>query len=233
MMHADLPDPDQFDGVARLFPLPGLVFFPHTVQALHIFEPRYRQMAADTLATDKFIALVMLGDDWEEKYDHKPTIRPVACLGRVVADQLLPDGRYNLLLRGVSRVRIIEELDTDKLYRAARVEILPDNVPEDVTELMRLRTMLSEKMIPRFKDETVRTQVLALFKGELPLGHLCDVLAFALPMPPQQKQELLETTCVMTRARLLLAGFHGMVGEQLPVTPTPSGRKFPPDFSDN
>ncbi len=238
-MNEDLPDPDDFDGVVRLFPLPGLVFFPHTVQALHIFEPRYRQMTADALAGDKMIALVLLGDDWEEDYDHRPGIARVACLGKVVAEHLLPDGRYNLLLRGVARVRVVEELTTDRLYRQARVEIIPDEVPDDVAELMRLRALLSEKMSPRFKDETVRAKVADLFKGELPLGNICDMLAFALPLTPRRKQELLETACVPTRARKLLAAFLEMIAAK-PVDAEIDGeaeakiaKVFPPEFSAN
>src|SRR6516162_10197371 len=120
-MNDDLAALHDFHGVARLFPLPGLVFFPHAVQPLHIFEPRYRQMAADALAGDRLIALVLLQPGWEEHYDDTPAVHAVACLGRVAVEQLLPDGRYNLVLRGLARVRIVEELTTDKRYRMARV----------------------------------------------------------------------------------------------------------------
>src|SRR5436853_468650 len=92
-----------FPGRARLFPLPNLVLFPHVVQPLHVFEPRYRQMTADALADDRLITLVLLKPGWEDAGNKPPAVHPVACLGRVVADQLLPDGRYNLLLRGLSR----------------------------------------------------------------------------------------------------------------------------------
>src|SRR5205823_14060123 len=92
-----------FTGVARLFPLPNLVLFPHVVQPLHIFEPRYKQMMADALATDRLVAPVLLRPGWEDQYEDRPPIHPVACLGRVVAEQQLPDGRYNLLVRCLSR----------------------------------------------------------------------------------------------------------------------------------
>src|SRR5262249_58348054 len=87
-----------FHGKARLFPLPNLVLFPHVMQPLHIFEPRYRQMTADTLASDRLIALALLRPGWEADYEGKPDLYPVACLGKVVADQKLEDGRYNILL---------------------------------------------------------------------------------------------------------------------------------------
>src|SRR5262245_12378423 len=106
-----------FAGAARLFPLPNLVLFPHVVQPLHIFEPRYREMTADTLSGDRLIALVLLKSGWEENYDGRPAVHTVACLVRVVADQLLDDGRYNLLVRGLSRARLLGEVSDDKTYR--------------------------------------------------------------------------------------------------------------------
>src|SRR5437763_14532370 len=99
-----------FSGTVRLFPLPNLVLFPQVVQPLHIFEPRYRRMTADALAGDRLLALVLLRPGWEPDYDGKPAIHPVACVGKIVADQRLDDGRYNLLLRGLTRVRILQEM---------------------------------------------------------------------------------------------------------------------------
>lgn len=231
-MNDDLAALQNFHGVARLFPLPGLVLFPHAVQPLHIFEPRYRQMAADALAGDRLIALVLLQPGWEETYDATPAVYPVACLGRVAVDQLLPDGRYNLVLRGLARVRIVEELTTDKRYRVARVEVLEDARSDDVDELMALRTGLADLILPRVTEGPVREQLNGLFKGELPLGHLCDVLAFALPLPPEAKQRLLEVASVTCRARQLMEAFQAVLEEG--VKPIGAGAKrFPPDFSMN
>jgi uncharacterized protein len=231
-MNDDLSVLTEFAGVARLFPLPGLVFFPHAVQPLHIFEPRYRQLAAEALAGDRLIAPVLLRPGWEEDYDDRPAIHPVACLGRVIADQLLPDGRYNLVLRGLARVRIREEPDPVKPYRLARAEVLRDGTTGDVDELMTLRTALADLMLPRVAQGPVREQLRGLFKGELPLGHVCDVLAFALPLPPEAKQGLLETLTVTDRARQLMEAFRAAVDGSRPVG-TGAGKRFPPDFSIN
>src|SRR3954471_8720610 len=135
-----------FSGTARLFPLPNLVLFPHVVQPLHVFEPRYRRMTADALAGDRLIALVLLKPGWEDDYDARPAVHPVACLGRVVADQLLPDGRYNLLVRGLSRVRLLGETPDGKLYRTARAALLADEPPEALVEAKRLRQELAERV---------------------------------------------------------------------------------------
>jgi Lon protease-like protein len=232
-MNDDRAALQEFNGVARLFPLPGLVLFPHAVQALHIFEPRYRQMTADALAGDKLIALVLLQSGWEENYDQRPPIHSVASLGRIVADQTLPDGRYNLMLRGIARIRIVEEPSTKKLYRLARVEVLADIVPDDVEELMGLRMALADLILPRVTADSVREQVQALFHGELPLGQVCDVLAFALPLPPEVKQGLLEVTDVPARARLLMEAFQAVVGGPAKSEGAGPGKRFPPDFSAN
>jgi Lon protease-like protein len=231
-MNDDVTALSEFTGVARLFPLPGLVFFPAAVQPLHIFEPRYRELTADALGGDRLIALVLLRPGWEENYDDRPAVHRVACLGRVIGDQLLSDGRYHLVLRGLARVRIREEIDPDRPFRLARTEILRDCGTDDVEELMSLRTALADLMLPRIADAQVRDQVLGLFKGELPLGHLCDVLAFALPLPPEAKQELLEVLDVPERARSLMEAFRAVVAGSKPAGADPN-RRFPPDFSVN
>src|SRR5436190_11699685 len=100
----------QFNGTARLFPLPKMVFFPNVMQPLHIFEPRYRQMTADALGGDRLIAMASPRPGWESDYGGCPALHAVACLGVIIAEQKLDDGRYNLLLRGVSRVRIDDEI---------------------------------------------------------------------------------------------------------------------------
>src|ERR1700730_12850904 len=102
-MSDDFTLPLAFDGTVRLFPLPNVVLFPHVTLPLHIFEPRYRAMTADALAGDRLITMMLLRPGWEEQYEGRPPLYPVGCVGKIVTDQKLDDGRYNLLLRGVSR----------------------------------------------------------------------------------------------------------------------------------
>lgn len=219
-------------GTTRLFPLPNLVFFPHVVQPLHIFEPRYRQMVAESLEDDRLLTLVLLKPGWEQDYDNRPPIHPVACLGRIIADQQLPDGRYNLLLRGIARIHIGEELTSNKPYRLARADVLHDDANSAVTALMDLRHELADEIVPRFGSGPLRDQIRELFDGELPLGTLCDVLAFALPVAVETKQAMLEELSIEERARLLLGGFRKVVGQKAAVT-AQLHRKFPPEFSAN
>jgi Lon protease-like protein len=109
-----------------LFPLPETVFFPHTLLPLHIFEPRYRAMVADCLAGEKRMVVVRLLPGWEQDYYGRPPIHTVAGVGEVVEVERLPDGRYNILLKGFARVLIEEELPPTEAYRVARCRPLED-----------------------------------------------------------------------------------------------------------
>ena len=92
-----------------LFPLPNVVLFPNVFLPLHIFEARYRDMVADAVASDRMIGMVLLRPGWESDYDGRPPVFPVGCSGVVTHVERLPDGRYNLVLRGLERFQILEE----------------------------------------------------------------------------------------------------------------------------
>lgn len=216
----------RFDGRARLFPLPNLVMFPHVVQGLHIFEPRYRELMADALAGDRTITMVLLRPGWEDEYDARPAIEPVACLGRVVWHERLADGRYNLRLRGLSRVRLAEEVPADRLYRIARADLLPDVTPADLGRLKSLRRRLAEAVLPHFSEEPAREQVRELFAGDAPLGQVCDILGYALPLPLELKQALLAEPHADLRAEAIVSALGAR-------EPAAGARRFPPDFSAN
>lgn len=224
-MNDDRAALDAFDGLARLFPLPSLVLFPHVVQDLHIFEPRYRQLMADVLLADRLITMVLLKPDWEDQYDHRPAIEGVGCLGRVIWHEKLPDGRYYLRLRGLSRVRLGAEVPTDKLYRVARAEPVADVSPADLGRLTALRRGLAEVVLPRFADGPARQQLADLFASDRPLGEVCDVLGYALPLPLPLKQSLLAEPRADRRAEVM--------ARALGAAPADDARRFPPEFSPN
>ncbi len=217
---------EAFTGQARLFPLPNLVLFPHVDQGLHIFEHRYRQMTADALASDQLIAIVLLRPDWEKDYDQKPAIEQVACLGRITHSEKLIDGRYNLRLRGLGRIRIREELPTpEKLYRIAECEILAEPVVEDVPVLKRGRAELRQAVLSRFEvGSQAHKQLAGLFESETALGTVCDMLGYSLPIPLRVKQAMLEELDVVARLALLVNAL---------APKPPETRDFPPTFSSN
>ena len=216
--------PADFAGTARLFPLPNAVLFPHAIQPLHIFEPRYRQLLADALADDRLMALALLRPGWEEDYHNQPPIHSVVCIGRILQEQRLPDGRFNLLLQGAARARVRAEVPSGKLYRSARVEVLHD-VPGEAEEP--LRQQVGERVAACFAaDPAALEQVQRLLEGGLALGALCDVLSFALPLDVEFKQQLLEELRIAERARLLLERLEALI-------PAAQPRRFPPEFSAN
>jgi Lon protease-like protein len=230
-MDHDFPGLENFSGIARLFPLPNVVLFPFIMQALHIFEPRYRQMTADALAGDRLITMALLRPGWEADYKGRPAVYPVACIGRIVAHQRLDDGRYNLQLRGVSRVRLIQEIETDKLYRSARVEVLSDipvGHPEIDQELRRRLRRIVPKWHPAKEPETGFFK--KLLASNLPFGMIGDLLASMLPVTVEVKQRLLETLDVEQRIGYLL---EYLEGELVPSLDPDETRRFPPDFSVN
>jgi len=217
-----------FAGAARLFPLPNLVFFPHVMQPLHIFEPRYRQMTADALAGDRLIALVLPKPGWEKDYGGCPPLYSVATLGEIVADQKLDDGRYNILLRGLNRIHLLQEIPHCKLYRKAKAELLVEAPPSEPAQERKLRKCLIQTAPALFaKKGDVLDQFRKLLNRDLPLGALCDLIAFALPLDVEFKQSLLEELDVATRTQRLLDHLATM-------TKLPAGElHFPPEFSAN
>ncbi len=111
-----------------LFPLDGVVLFPHQVVPLHIFEPRYRQMTSDALDASGLIAMAVYDDAAERDEAGVRPLRRATCLSTIVRHESLPDGRFNLLVQGVCRARIINEtaVEGGKLYRSAMLEPIED-----------------------------------------------------------------------------------------------------------
>jgi Lon protease-like protein len=217
-----------FAGLVRLFPLPDLVFFPQVMQPLHIFEPRYRQMTADALAGDRLIALVLSKPCWEADYAGSPPVHAVACLGKIVADQKTDDGRYNILLRGLSRIQIVHEIPHGKAYRKAKVELLAEVPVADALAERRLRRKLARLVPHLFRgQQNLKDQFRKLLRSsDLTLGALCDICAFASDLDVEFKQALLEELEVEQRLIRLL--------EHLETTSAAeTQRKFPPEFSKN
>src|SRR6476469_5242590 len=92
-----------------LFPLPNVVLFPNVFLPLHIFEPRYREMVADALTADRLIGMVLLRPGWDRDYEGRPPIFPIGCSGVMTHVEQLDDGRFNIVLRGLERFRVVDE----------------------------------------------------------------------------------------------------------------------------
>jgi uncharacterized protein len=229
-MSDDVKALQAFSGIARLFPLPNVVLFPHMVMPLHIFEPRYRQMTTDALAGDKLMAMSLLEPGWESDYEGRPALHPVACLGRILDHQRLPDGRFNLHLRGLSRIRIVREIDNERLYRSAKVQLLEEK-PATAEEGNRLRPQLL-KVVPAWSEShgPAADVFPKVVQSNLPLEVVCDVLGYSLPLPVEVKQQMLEELDGDARVQALLTYLQT---HSPPEVLPPPQRLFPPEFSTN
>jgi ATP-dependent Lon protease len=227
-----------FAGTVRLFPLPNLVLFPHVMQPLHIFEPRYRALMEDALATDRLIAMAVLEPGWENDYEGWPRLCTTACLGRVTTYHRLDDGTYNVLLLGLRRVKLLRELGHDKvnpvkLYRQAEVELCEDLYPADAKpgcrKLQKELRAAFVRLLPLIPD--AHEQIDQLLASDIPLGVLTDVISFMLKIGVRQKESLLCEQNVYRRAELLLEHL------QAPGAGNENSRcaahEFPPRFSLN
>lgn len=229
---ANLPLPLNFSGNVRLFPLPGLVLFPGVVQALHIFEPRYRKMMEDALAGDQTIAMCLPKTAGESQV---PEIHEVICIGKIVAHAELDDGRYNLLLQGVSRAKIVREIGVEQPYRMAEVTILPDIDDVDMETECEFRERLQAHCEGLQSQDVVKAGLESSVLSDsgvwddFPVGLLVDLVCFSLPISSDQRQKILETQEVSARAELLLD-----FAEALTLRKDPASKvDFPPDFSSN
>lgn len=226
-------DASEFSGRVRLFPLPNLVLFPHVLQPLHIFEPRYRDMLEEALTADRLIAMALLAPGWEPHYDERPPLYPIACLGRVATYHRLADGRYNLLLQGLKRVALVRELPPTKSFREAEVLLHEDAYPSaaslDRPQLQRELLQAFKHALPRLPEGM--DQLEQLLTSDVSLGMLTDLAAYTLELSLPVKQRLLAEANVDHRARLLLTELASLAE----APPPSAGRdiKFPPDFSCN
>ncbi len=223
---------EEFSGVARLFPLPNVVLFPHVMQPLQIFEPRYLEMLADSLADDRLITMALLAPGWEADYDGRPPVSSTVCVGRIVTHQPADEGRQNVLLVGLKRARIVRELAPKRSYREAVVELLEEEHPAesgaDRAALQRRMLEFVERFAPRATDKENPFE--AVLAGDVPLGMLTDIVTYMLPLDLSFKECMLAETNVEHRARRLLEHV-GSLGEFDGVSVSES--PFPPQFSVN
>jgi Lon protease-like protein len=183
-----------------IFPLPNVVLFPNVFLPLHIFEPRYREMVADALASDRLIGVVLLRPGWERDYEGRPPIYPIGCSGVITHVERLPDGRYNIVLRGIERVRIVTE-DRERSYRRAAVEPLRDRDlgADDRAAVRRQRSKLEALVAPAVENGT-EPKIPSAMSDE----DLVNALAQYLDLEPLEKQALLERHSLRSRAESLV-----------------------------
>ena len=183
-----------------LFPLPETTLFPGVSRPLLIYEPRYREMVTDALKGNRIIGMVRLRPGFEKDYEGRPPIYAVGCAGRIEKYEQLPDGRYVILLQGLTAFRVLGE-NQRKPYRLGRVEAMPDRLEAQ----------------ERLTLSSLRNRLAALLVKVLPFGveppdpsleddEFINVVAQNLPMSEDHRQDLLERPSVLERARVLIEG---------------------------
>ncbi len=188
-----------------IFPLPNVVLFPNVFLPLHIFEPRYRAMVADALKSDRLIGMVLLRPGWQREYEGRPPVYPLGCSGVITHAEALADGRYNIVLRGVQRFRILEE--DDRLgYRRARIEQVPESTccAEDAAAIRRQRAKLDALLAPTIERSFRDLAGEAKIPAAMPDEDLVNALAQYLDLDPLEKQALLEQRSLRSRAESLV-----------------------------
>lgn len=190
-----------FSGIIPLFPLASVVFFPNTLLPLHIFEQRYRQMMNDVMDSERIIGMILLKPGWEKSYAGNPEVYGVACMGKIVNLEPLEDGRFNTVLFGLKRVKVLE-IVKEHPYRAARVEILEDKhgASESVYGERIRQLIVTWNEILGKEQESHKINV----DTELPLENLTDAVASSVISNVFEKQLLLEETNVQRRAERVL-----------------------------
>lgn len=204
-------------GVLRrvpLFPLPGVVLLPGAILPLHVFEKRYRAMTADALGLDSdedgrgLICMCRIRPG-HDPMDDQPALFDIACVGKILHHEKLSDGRCNLLLQGLQRVRIGDECllghchDDARPYRRADLKVLECNRAYEIDFGEARRRMRSLCRRPPLVGTPVAAQLERLFASDVPTSRLADVLAFDLLEDVDAKQRLLEEPCERQRVELL------------------------------
>lgn len=186
-----------------LFPLPNVVLFPNVYLPLHIFEPRYRQMMNRALAGERMIGMVLLKPGYETEYERTPPIYSIGCAGSLTHVERLPDGRFNIVLKGLSKFRIErEEEPSDKvLYREAHIVPVSEALTvADKERLQQQRSVLETRLAPLFSAAKAASRLPEILSDE----DLVNALAQYLALEPVEKQALLELPGPVARARALL-----------------------------
>ncbi|HEV3486277.1 MAG TPA: LON peptidase substrate-binding domain-containing protein [Vicinamibacterales bacterium] len=184
------------DFLLPLFPLPNIVFFPHTRLPLHVFEPRYRQMVQDVLESDQRFGIVLLRPGWEAEYFGAPPVFDCGTLGTIEQAVPLEDGRYNIVVRGDVRFRILDEVSRVP-YRTARVIAQPELERETANAYAQREWLadLSRQYLHYLPDQTAVPEI-----ETVNLDALTNALIMSLNLDVEEKQKLLEMNDVIARA---------------------------------
>jgi Lon protease-like protein len=207
-MHDSKDQPDLT--AVPLFPLPNVVLFPRAVLPLHVFEERYKAMTADALHGDRRIAMALLQQGWEKNYHGRPRVDPIVCVGRILTHERLPDGRYNFLLQGLTRARIVRELQTEHPYRVADLEALVEQPALEIDLDDERRRLLTTFEHGSLTATAIGRQFRELLGTTIPTAQIADLIAFHFLESIPLKQSLLADCDVRRRVARVAESFESL-----------------------
>lgn len=199
----------------KVFPLPPVVLLPGAAVPLHIFEARYRAMVEAALASDGVFAMAQVLPGEEGRLAGDPALEALVTVGVIAFHEKLDDGRYNLVLAGVTRARILRELPKTHAWREVEVELVEDPA-FDGAEEGELRAAVLDLLarVPTEVGERLGA-VVARAKG----GALADVVTSAVVSDPATRWEVLTTLDVAERLTLVTGEVLDVVGRLKPQKP--------------
>jgi Lon protease-like protein len=184
-----------------LFPIPGAILFPRAQLPLHIFEPRYREMVRDAVDSDGLIAIVQ-PQLVEVEDDSKQPLYRFGCFGEIVGLEELEDGRFNVVLNGSNRFRIVSEVQLDTPYRNADLDVgaFDDREPEPLGMTERAEVEREARRLGDALGLAVDWSAVSRLDDEM----LVNAIAQVAPFDVSAKQALLESRTLDDRADLLV-----------------------------
>jgi Lon protease-like protein len=182
--------------VIPIFPLEDATLFPKAANPFHIFEPRYRAMVADALKGDRIIGMVTLKPGFEANYEGRPPIHAIGCAGVIEDFEERPDGRYNILLRGLTRFRVVSE-DQSRPYRLARVEAIADKLDDSEKDALHTLRQRLEQLVTKPGSASA-------IPPDISDEEVVNTLAIHVPVDPGERQGLLELDRLLLRSQALV-----------------------------
>lgn len=187
----------KFPDIVSVFPLSNFIMFPNTTVPLNIFEPRYIQMVDDCMKSNRVMGMIQPKKTGNLK---KPDLYNVGCIGKITSFNETEDGRYLIVLNGISRFKIVNEVSTNKLYRICKVNyenFLSDlNPKKESLNFSSLETIFKD--LKDFFDKKGYMINWSELKNQ-DLGYTINTLSMASPFSLEEKQTLLESLNINER----------------------------------
>ena len=186
--------------ILPVFPLSNFIFFPKTTVPLNIFEKRYLEMINDSMSSNRMIGMIQP----KEQNKQKPSLHKIGCAGKITSFSETDDGRYLIILSGISRFKIVEEIPSDKLYRKCKVDFSNFTADQEISkEKINFSDLklIFQNLKSLFDKEGYLINWKELEKQDL--SETLNALAMASPFSLEEKQILLESKDIIERRKRL------------------------------